>query len=169
MEDRYALVYGHLTDTDQLRDEFLQAEHKLTMTFTLVKHLDEVRPCANEAIFYQRVRNQLLKTLPGQKPGRTVEEAIKDNVDDAVDSEGVVDIFQSSGIDRADISILDDNFLQTFKDKPNENLRLKLLEKLLADEIQLRQKKNLAKAKSFRALLEETLRKYHNRLIDAKM
>lgn len=167
LEDRYALVYGHLTDTDQLRDEFLQVEHKLTMTFTLVKHLDDIRPFANEVIFYQRIRNQLLKTLPGQKPGRSVEEAIKDIVDDAVDSEGVVDIFQSAGIERADISILDDHFLQTFKDKPNENLRLKLLEKLLADEIQLRQKKNLAKAKSFRALLEETLRRYHNRLIDA--
>jgi type I restriction enzyme R subunit len=79
----------------------------------------------------------------------------------------VVDIFQSAGIERADLSILDDHFLQTFKDKPNENLRLKLLEKLMADEIRRRQKKNLAKAKSLRALLEETLRKYHNRLIDA--
>jgi type I restriction enzyme R subunit len=167
LEDRYSLVYGHLTESDDVRDEFLQAEHKLTKSFTLVKHLDEVRPLANEVIFYQRVRNQLLKTLPGKKPGRSVEEAIKDIVDDAVDSEGVIDIFKSAGIERADISILDDNFLQTFKDKPNENLRLKLLEKLLADEIQRRQKKNLAKAKSFRALLEETLRKYHNRLIDA--
>lgn len=167
LEDRYSLVYGHLTESDDVRDEFLQAEHKLTRSFTLVKHLDDVRPLANEVIFYQRVRNQLLKTLPGKKPGRSVEEAIKDIVDDAVDSEGVVDIFQSAGIEKADISILDDNFLQTFKDKPNENLRLRLLEKLLADEIQRRQKKNLAKAKSFRALLEETLRKYHNRLIDA--
>lgn len=167
LEDRYSLVYGHLTESDDSRDAFLQAEHKLTKSFTLVKHLDDVRPLANEVIFYQRVRNQLLKTLPGKKPGRRVEEAIKDIVDDAVDSEGVVDIFQSAGIERADISILDDNFLQTFKDKANENLRLKLLEKLLADEIQRRQKKNLAKAKSFRALLEETLRNYHNRLIDA--
>jgi type I restriction enzyme R subunit len=80
----------------------------------------------------------------------------------------VIDIFQAAGIERADISILDDNFLQTFKDKPNENLRLKLLEKLIADEIQRRQKKNLSKAKSFRALLEETLREYYNRLIDAE-
>ena len=167
LEDRYSLVYGHLTESDDLRDEFLQAEHKLTKSFTLVKHLDDIRPFANEIIFYQRVRNQLLKTLPGKKPERKAEEAVKDIVDDAVDSEGVVDIFQTAGIEKVDISILDDNFLQTFKDRPNENLRLKLLEKLVADEIQRRQKKNLAKAKSFRALLEETLRKYHNRLIDA--
>lgn len=167
LEDRYSLVYGHLTESDELRDEFLQAEHKLTKSFILVKHLDDVRPLANEVIFYQRTRNQLLKTIPGRKPERGAERAVRDIVDDAVESEGVVDIFQSAGIERPDISILDDNFLQTFKDRPNENLRLKLLEKLMADEIQRRQKKNLAKAKSFRALLEETLRKYHNRLIDA--
>lgn len=167
LEDRYSLVYGHLAESDEVRDEFLQAEHKLTTSFTLVKHLDDIRPYANEVIFYQRVRNQLLKTLPGQRPERKVEEAIRDIVDDAVDSEGVVDIFKSAGIEKADISILDDDFIQTFKDKPNENLRLKLLEKLIADEIQRRQKKNLAKAKTFRSMLEETLRKYHNRLINA--
>jgi type I restriction enzyme R subunit len=167
LEDRYTLVYGHLTESDDARDQFLQVEHRLTMSFTLVKHLDDIRPFANEVIFFQRVRNQLLKTLPGSRPARSLEDAIKDIVDDAVDSEGVVDIFQSAGVERADISILDDNFLQTFKDKPHVNLRLKLLEKLLGDEIQRRQRKNLAKAQSFRALLEETLRRYHNRLIDA--
>lgn len=66
-----------------------------------------------------------------------------------------------------DISILNDKFLQTFKDRPQENLRLKLLEKLVRDEIQRRQKSNLAKAKSFREMLEATLQRYHNRLIDA--
>ena len=43
---------------------------------------------------------------------------------------------------------------------------MKLLEKLLHDELHLRAKRNLAKARSFRALLEETLQRYHNRLID---
>ena len=44
---------------------------------------------------------------------------------------------------------------------------MKLLEKLLADEIHMRAKKNLAKARTFRELLEATLQNYHNRLIDA--
>ena len=48
-----------------------------------------------------------------------------------------------------------------------EDLRLKLLEQLLRNEINERQKKNLAKAKSFRDLLEATIQRYHNRLIDA--
>lgn len=167
LEDRYALIYGHLTGDDDLREQFIQAELRLTQSFLLVKHLEDCRPAVDEIIFYQRVRKQLLKTLPGQKPERSVEAAVRDLVDDSVDSEGVVDIFQTAGIEKADISILDDKFLQTFKDRPGENLRLKLLEKLIADEIQKRQKKNLAQAKSFRELLEKTLQRYHNRLIDA--
>src|SRR4051812_9062108 len=43
----------------------------------------------------------------------------------------------------------------------------KLLEKLLDDAIRAHQHKNPAMAKSFRDLIESTLRKYHNRLIDA--
>jgi type I restriction enzyme, R subunit len=61
----------------------------------------------------------------------------------------------------------DDQFLQTFKDRKHENLRLKLLEQLLFEEIHRRQKQNLAKAKSFRELLEKTLQRYHGRIIDA--
>jgi len=63
--------------------------------------------------------------------------------------------------------VLDDQFLQTFKDQPHQDLRLKLLERLMYDEIQRRQPKNLAQAKSFRELLGKTLQRYHNRLIDA--
>lgn len=167
LEDRFSLVYGHLTDDDELRDEFLQAELRLSKSFLLVKSLLDCMPFADEVIFYQRTRKQLLKTIPGKKAERSVEEAVRDLVDDSVDSEGVVDIFKAAGIEKPDLSILDDNFLQTFKGRAYENLRLKLLEKLIADEIQLRQKKNLAKAKSFKELLENTLSKYHNRLIDA--
>jgi type I restriction enzyme R subunit len=63
--------------------------------------------------------------------------------------------------------VLDEQFLQTFKDKPQQNLRLMLLEQLLADEIRRRHPRNVTQAKSFRELLEKTLQCYHNRLIDA--
>jgi type I restriction enzyme R subunit len=88
-------------------------------------------------------------------------------VDDSVESTGVVDIFKVAGLEKADISILDDHFLQTFKDRPYENLRLKLLEQLLQGELRRREKNNLAKYRSFREMLEATLQRYHNRLIDA--
>ncbi len=166
-EDLYALVYGHLTVDDHLQDAFLDAELQLSTVFLLVKHLDDCRKVADEIIFYQQVRNQIRKTLTRRAPKQDLERAVRDLVDEHIESEGVVDIFKAAGLEKADVSILDDKFLQTFKNRPHENLRLKLLHKLLADEIHYRQKKNLAKARSFREMLESTLQKYHARLIDA--
>ena len=72
-----------------------------------------------------------------------------------------------AGLPKADVSIPDDQFLQTFKERPYENLRLKLLEQLPRNEWEQRAVQNLAKYRSFQEMLEATLRKYHNRLIDA--
>lgn len=167
IEDLYSLVYGVMAEDEMRRDDFFDAEVRLTAAFLLVKHLDDCRQHADEIIFCQRVRNQLRKALPGRKKKGAIEQAVRDLVDDAVESEGVVDIFTAAGLPRADISVLDEQFLQTFKDKPQQNLRLMLLEQLLADEIRRRQPRNVAQAKSFRELLEKTLQRYHNRLIDA--
>lgn len=167
LEDRYAAVFGHLTESDERREAFLQAELRLSHAHLLVKHLDDCRPYADEVIFCQRVRKELGKTLPGARPGKELERAVRDLVDDSVESHGVVDIFKVAGIEKADISILDDAFLQTFKDRPLPDLRLRLLIKLMADEIHAHQRRNLAREKNFKELLEATLQRYHNRLIDA--
>ena len=93
--------------------------------------------------------------------------AVRDLLDRSIESKGVVDIFAASGIEKADISILDEKFLEEFKSHEQENLRLKLLAKLLADEIRVREKMNLSKYRSFKEMLEQTLSKYHNRAIQA--
>ena len=81
-------------------------------------------------------------------------------MDDSVESEGVVDIFAAARNQKAGVSTIDNRFLMTFKDeKIPKDLRLKLLNKLLDDAIRQHQRRNLAKAKSFRQILEETLRK----------
>ena len=168
LEDLYSLVYGALASDDDRRDEFLQAEVRLSSAFLLVKHLDDCRIYADEIIFYQRVRKQMLKTTTNRPSDRALDRAIQDLVDDSLEPQGVVDIFKAAGITRPDVSILDEAFLQTFKDRPPESLQVKLLERLLADEIERRRKGNVTRAKSFQQALEKSLQEYHNRLIDAK-
>jgi type I restriction enzyme R subunit len=166
-EDLHMEVYAWLGEDDRRLDAFLLAELRLFNAYLLVKSLPLVRSHADEVLFCQRVRKQLTKTKPGTKIKKTMEQAVHDLVDDHVASDGVVDIFKLAGIERPDISILDDQFLQTFKNRPHEDLRLKLLQKLLADELTRRAARNLAQTKSFRALLEATLARYHQRIIDA--
>ena len=167
-EDLFIQCCGHLTETDELRDDFLTAEARLNSAFSLVNHLAACIGFADEVVFYQLLRKQLLKTTSGPSPKDDAKaKAVRDLLDRSIESKGVVDIFAAAGLEKADISILDEKFLEEFKSHEQENLRLKLLQKILADEIRVREKANIAKARSFREMLETTLQKYHNRAIQA--
>jgi type I restriction enzyme R subunit len=155
-------------ETDELRDDFLTAEARLSCAFSLVNCLPDCIGYADEVVFYQLLRKQLRKTTNGPTPkDEDRAKAVRELLDRSIETKGVVDIFQAAGIARPDISILDEDFLGEFKSHEEENLRLKLLAKILADEIHSREKSNLAKYKSFKAMLEATLLKYHNRAIQA--
>ncbi len=167
MEDLCAQLYGYMTAGDEQRENFLTTEKRLSAAYSLVMHLDDCRAHTDEVAFSQMIRNELKKTLPARGPAADREQAIRDLIDRSIASAGVVDIFQAAGLAKPDISILDEQFLEEFKSKPQENLRLKLLEKLLLDEIQLRQRTNLKKYRSFKEMLEEMLRRYHNNAITA--
>jgi type I restriction enzyme R subunit len=81
--------------------------------------------------------------------------------------EGVVDIFTAAGLEKPDISILSDGFLAEVRGMPQRNLAVELLEKLLKGELRTRRRKNVVQARSFAEMLEQTLRRYQNRAIEA--
>jgi type I restriction enzyme R subunit len=81
--------------------------------------------------------------------------------------EGVIDIFAAAGLAKPDISILSDQFLAEVRDMPQRNLAVELLQKLLKGEINIRKRKNVVMGKSFAEMLEQSLRKYQNRAIEA--
>ena len=82
-------------------------------------------------------------------------------------SEGVIDIFAAAGLEKPDISILSDQFLAEVQGMPQRNLTVELLQKLLKGELATRRRKNVVQARSFAEMLEETLRRYQNRAIEA--
>jgi type I restriction enzyme R subunit len=79
----------------------------------------------------------------------------------------VIDIFAAAGLDRPDISILSDEFLAEVRDMPQRNLALEVLRKLLSDEVKARSRKNLVQSRSFAEMLDNTIKKYQNRSVDA--
>lgn len=166
-EDFCASLYAYFIESDEKRDAFLTAEKRLSSAYSLVMHLPECMVKADEVAFYQSVRGGLKKTLPGKGSEGKGEQAVQDLINRSIASEGIIDIFQAAGLSKPDISILDERFLEEFKTKPHVNLRLRLLEKLLLDEISVRKRENLKKYASFKEMLEEMLRRYHNKAITA--
>ncbi|MCZ8514959.1 DUF3387 domain-containing protein [Paenibacillus filicis] len=63
--------------------------------------------------------------------------------------------------------MLDEAFLADFEQKPHVDLRLKLLQKLLEEEIFYLVKQKNALGKELSKLLEKTINDYHNRVITA--
>ncbi len=78
----------------------------------------------------------------------------------------MIDVFEAAGLKKPDISILSDEFLAEVRAMPQRNLAVELLQKLLRGEIKTRAKRNVVQARSFRELLEKTLRRYRNRAIE---
>ncbi|WP_062310434.1 type I restriction endonuclease subunit R, partial [Alicyclobacillus sendaiensis] len=154
-------------------EPFLQAQAKLEKAHQLVRHLPEVIERANEVLLYEILAVQLRK-LRGNtdgdrpKPPSDLEDRLKKLVDESLAAREAIDLFKVAGIERPDLSILDESFLASVKkDNKHVDLRLKLLKKLLEDEIVVVFRQNRRESKSLKELLEKTIADYHARVIDA--
>jgi type I restriction enzyme R subunit len=150
------------------KNRLLQAFNELSKTFALSVPHEEALRIRDDVAFFQTVRSSLVKrSLSDALPEEDLDHAIRQIVSKSVSSEGVVDIFAAAGLKKPDISILSEEFLAEVKDMPQRNLAVELLRKLLAGEIKTRGRKNVVQARSFLEMLEESLRRYQNRAIEA--
>jgi len=117
--------------------------------------------------FFQAIKARLTKYEPtgSGKSDAEIETAIRQIVDKAVVSEGVVDVFDAAGIKKPDISILSDEFLAEVQNMDRKNIALELLKKLLNDEVRTRTKKNFIQSKKFSEMLSGAIKKYQNNLL----
>jgi len=158
----------HILAQENGKDRFVGVVRELSQAFALAVPNAEAIRIRDDVAFFQAVRSVLAKRAPGEpKPEEELDLAIRQIVSRAVASEGMVDIFKAAGLEKPDISILSDEFLAEVRGMPHKNLAVELLKKLLAGEIAVRGRKNVVQARSFAEMLEETIRRYQNRAIEA--
>ena len=158
----------HILAQEDGKDRCLNAVRALSQAFALAVPHPETTRIRDDVGFFQAVRAQLMKSAPGV--ARSEEEldlAVRQIISRAVASEGVMDIFAAAGLDKPDISVLSDEFLAEVKGMPHRNLAVELLQKLLRGEVSTKRRKNVVQARSFAEMLEQTLRRYQNRAIEA--
>ncbi len=158
----------HILAQKDGKERLLRAVQELSQAFALAVPNEEALRMRDDVAFFQAVRAVLAKGVPeGAKTQEELDLAVRQIVSRAVASEGVVDIFAAAGLKKPDISILSDQFLAEVKGMPQRNLAVELPQKLLSGEIRVRRKKNVVQAKSFADMLEQTIRRYQNRAIEA--
>jgi type I restriction enzyme, R subunit len=158
----------HILAQENGKDRLVRAVRELSQAFALAVPHPEALRIRDDVAFFQAVQAVLAKRAPGEvRPEEELDHAVRQIISRAVTPEGVVDIFAAAGLAKPDISILSEEFLSEVRGMPQRNLAVELLQKLLKGELRTRRRKNLVQARSFAELLEQSLRHYQNRAIEA--
>jgi type I restriction enzyme R subunit len=170
-QERLALLPAaqeHVLAQQNGKDRCIRAVRELSQAFALAVPHEEALRIRDDVAFLQAVQAVLAKRAPADaRPEEDLDHAVRQIISRAVAPEGVVDIFAAAGLEKPDISILSDEFLAEVRGMPQRNLAVELLQKLLKGELSLRRRRNVVQARSFAEMLEQTLRRYQNRAIEA--
>ena len=154
--------------TDQLAEEFMQDEKKLTGLVSIVKSREELTEFALDVIYVQHVSAVVRKAksiIVGKKDNQ---KKVRDLISQSIESEDIIDVFAMAGIARPDVSILNEEFLLgAKKDKTGLALKIELMRNILKGEIALRLRKNIKKYTSLKEEIEKVIDLYHKNAIDS--
>jgi len=154
--------------SDQLADEFMKDEIKLTGLVSIVKSREEITPFALDVIYIQHVSAAVRKAKTISTGKKDNQKKIRDLISQRIESEDLIDVFKMAGIEKPDVSILNEDFLLgAKKDKSGLALKIELMRNILKSEIALRLRKNIKKYTSLREEIEKVIDQYHKNALDS--
>lgn len=157
----------HILKQKEGKERYLRNVTELLHAFALAVPSKEAMEIKGEVGLFQAIKATIVKNTESKgQYEEDLDSAIKQILTKAIVSDRIIDIFEAAGIKKPDISILSEAFLMEVKELPQKNLAFEMLKKLLNDEIRLKMKKNVVQSKSFREMLEKTIKKYTNRSIE---
>jgi type I restriction enzyme R subunit len=151
------------------KKRFLDAMATANVAYSLCSTLDGAKELHLELAFFSAIA-AVLRKHEGVNKKRSAEQkhsALKQILDNAVMAEGVQDIFSMSGLERPNIGLLSEEFLEDVRRMEKKNLAVELLERLLKGKIKAQTRTNLVQEKKYSDRLIEALRKYHNCMIES--
>jgi type I restriction enzyme R subunit len=153
---------------DEEAENFMKAEKTLSSLLSIVKSQPQIQDYAVDVLYIQHV-SKAVRNAKSVKSSRSEQkEKIKELISQSIDSEDIVDVFAMAGIEKPDISILDETFLLGAKqEKDGHALKIELIKNILKDEIKLRLHKNIKKYTSLREELEKVIDRYHSNALDS--
>jgi type I restriction enzyme, R subunit len=159
----------HILSLENGKKRYINEVTALSKAFAIAIPHEQAMDAKDEVSFFQAVKGRLAK-FDSTGSGRTdeeIESTIRQVIDKALVSEKVIDVFDAAGLKKPDISILSEEFLIELKGMKHKNLALEVLKKILNDEIKSRAKTNLVNSQTLMELLEQAIKKYHNKIVTA--
>jgi type I restriction enzyme R subunit len=167
-----AIALNFVLADDDRKARFLDQVLRLVKSFALAGAREEALEIRDDVRFFSDIRAAIIK-LDSQGPpeagGRSgteaLDTAIEQLVSAAVAADEVIDVYATAGVERPDLSILSDRFLEGLIKSDRPNLQAELLKKLINDRIRSLRRSNIVEARRFSEMLDEAIRRYQNRTL----
>jgi len=159
---------NHILGQDDGKKRFADQVLSASKAFALCCTLDDALEFRDELAFFQAIKSALTKhsTQDKKLTDEAKEHALRQIISGALVSDEVIDIFATAGLNKPNIGILTDEFLDDVKHMEHRNLAVELLERLLKDDIKARFATNVVQSQKFSELLLASLTRYRNRAIE---
>ncbi len=141
---------NHILGLDDGKKRFSDVMASVTKAYSLCSTLDGAKTLRKEIAFFSAIKAIIVKdgtskTKPSEEAKNS---ALKQILDNAVVAEGVTDVFALAGLEKPNIGLLSDEFLEDVRNMQTKNLAVELLERLLRDEIRGRSRTNVVQEKN---------------------
>jgi type I restriction enzyme R subunit len=157
----------HILGLEDGKKRFADCVLRMTQAFALCCTLPAAAKHREEIAFFQAVRTILTKSDPSKALSDDAREhTLRQIISRAVVSAEVMDIFGAAGLQRPDVGILSDEFLEDVRKLKERNLAVELLERLLKGQIKSKFASNVVQSRKFSELLQHSLTRYRNRAIE---
>lgn len=164
---------NHILGLDQGegKNRFLDAVVAMSQAYALATPHPLAMEATPDVAYFQAVKARLAKFTGGGDGAlltdKVLEAKVKQTIDQALVTDQVVDIFDAAGIQKPDISVLSDEFLQEMKGYEHKNIALEALKKLLNDEIKARANQSVTQGKKLMDMLKSAIKGYQNKVLTA--
>ena len=154
-----------LEKDEEERKDFITEATALSQAETLARTIldDQTK---FEIEFFKGVKVGINKiTGTGHLTTTEVNQRILGVLEQAIQEDGIIDIFKAAEKSNPEISILSEEYLEGIKKSKNKNIAAALLKRLIDGNIKVFKRTNLVKSELFSQKMAEIMKKYNNRLI----
>ena len=155
---------------EERKNDYIGLVSELSKAYSLCSTTEEAEKHNIEIGFYKSVRAGIIKLATDGSKKKSIDQLdaeLNQLISKSLKSDEVIDIMAEIGFNKPDISILSDEFLEDFKTMKHKNVAIEMLRRLIEGKIKGFYKKTIVKSRLFSEMLEASLRKYQNRLVES--
>lgn len=123
-----------------------------------------------EAAYMEAVRSTVMKITLGGSGGKTlslneINAQINELLKAAVQSDGVISLFDSSKMGGEHVNLFDPAVLEEIAGMKEKNIAVEILKKLMAEQVSIYKRTNVVQSQKFSEKIDQLMRSYYNGLI----